>query len=183
MQLFELKDYNLTFSPQALSLKPFKALWDRDKSKDKKRATAELSYIYFFADYKSDFANILDPEDRTREIVTNLSEIKENWEPDAKVQEALDFYNERQKTITTVLLDNARHAVNELSQFLRNVDLELLDERGKPIYDAKKIADTISNLGRVVDSVNSLEDKVKREKDEAATMRGGRSKGLFEDGL
>jgi len=183
MDLFELKDYRLVFSPQALAVGAFKDLWDRDKSKDKKRANAELSFIYFYCDFKSDFGNILDDEERMQQIIINLSDLKDGWKIDKTVQTAIDFYKERQETVSTKLLDDARYAVKELSSFLRKVDLELLDDKGKPIYDAKKIADTISNLSKVVDSLAALEDRVKKEQDAGASMRGGRTKGMFEDGL
>lgn len=38
MKLFKYEGYNITIEPEALLLKPFKKIWDRDRSKEKKRA-------------------------------------------------------------------------------------------------------------------------------------------------
>ena len=55
MKLFRYEGYNITISEEALLLKPFKTLWDRDKSKDKYKAMQELGYIYFMEDPRSDY--------------------------------------------------------------------------------------------------------------------------------
>ena len=46
MNLFEIVNNNVTFSPQALLVKPFKEIWDKDETEDKSLAKRELSYIY-----------------------------------------------------------------------------------------------------------------------------------------
>ena len=54
MQLFE---YNAEtglpqFDPIVFELKPFKVLVDRDKSKNKEVAKAELAFVWLWCDYK-----------------------------------------------------------------------------------------------------------------------------------
>lgn len=183
MQLFELKDYNLTFSPQALELKAFKALWDRDKTKDKKRALAELSYVYFFSDYKSDFIDILDETTRHSEIVLNLSGLPKEWKPDDKVKDAIRFYTETSETISTRLLEDSRKAVNKVSDFLKNVDLNLVDKNGKPIHDVARITQAIKSVPTMTKALKDLEEQVKKEKDAESSLRGSKEKSIFEDGI
>lgn len=48
MNLLKIENFELIITPEALSLKPFKRIWDRDKSDDKRKAIQDLSYIYFF---------------------------------------------------------------------------------------------------------------------------------------
>lgn len=87
MKLFRYEGYNLNISEEALLLKPFKTLWDRDKTKDKTNALMELGYIYFMEDPRSDYQTYVDPEQRAEQI--KLGEgIKDKWKPDAKVLEA-----------------------------------------------------------------------------------------------
>ena len=45
MKLFKYEGYKIVISEEALILKPFKKLWDRDKSNDKGKALMELSFI------------------------------------------------------------------------------------------------------------------------------------------
>jgi hypothetical protein len=183
MQLFELKDHQLTFSPQALGLKPFKDLWTRDKKKDKLTAIGELCFIFYFADGRSDFNNILNEDERTAEILEQVGGLPPKWKIDAKVQVAIDFYRERTKTISSILLEDAEHAATKLSKFLRNVDLEERDEKGSYVNDAKKIADTLKTIPVVVDTLQETKKKVQKELQQKGNARGSIEKGTFEDGI
>lgn len=179
MELFELKNYRVVFAPQALALVPFKKLWDRDKSKDKTIAIAELASIYYFADYKSDFTDILDEHERIEEIKKYVN-LPKNWAPDEAYKEAVSFYLERSETITTKLLRDARIGVDKLSKFLKEVDLNKEDKHGKPKYNAKQIGDSIKNLGDIVGALEKLDAQVKKEQRDN-TLRGGRDKGYHAD--
>ena len=55
IKLFKYEGYTVTIEPEALMLAPFKALWKRDKSRDKSRAMQELAFIYFMGDPRSDY--------------------------------------------------------------------------------------------------------------------------------
>lgn len=182
MNLFELNNGVVTFAPQAIVLKPFKDLWDRDKTKDKITATLELSFVYFFCDFKSDFIDIIDEKEREEEIKKILFPNKK-WKSDSKIQEAINFYRTRSETVTTKLLENALSAVDKVSTYLSTVDLNDVDERGKPIHDAKKVADTIGSLDKLVESLGKIQDRVKKEREVKERMRGNKEKKLFEDGL
>ena len=52
MKLFEYKDFKLKIADEALTLKAFKDLHDRDKSKGKEIAFKELAFIYEGLYYK-----------------------------------------------------------------------------------------------------------------------------------
>jgi hypothetical protein len=183
MNLFEIKEDQVTFSPQALSLSPFRKIWDKDKSKSKAKAIATLSAVYYFADYKSDFAEILDTQEKIEAIKSVIVGMPKDWEPDADFNNAVTFYKDRQQTVTTKLLDDARYAVSKVSTYLREVDLTETDSNGKLIHDAKKIADTIGNLSKITESMKKLEDAVKKEIQHKDSLRGGHTKATFEDGI
>ena len=70
MNLFELENNVVTFSPQALLIAPFKEIWDKDKSKGKEDAALKLAFIYYMSDERSDFIHILNTDDRIDEIKT-----------------------------------------------------------------------------------------------------------------
>jgi hypothetical protein len=182
MELFEIKNDQVTFSPVALSLKPFRAIWDKDKTKGKKKAIAEMAAVYFYADFKSDFNDILDEEEK-REIVAGfVIGLSDDWKPDEKFNEAVEFYRERRNTVSTILLEDARKAVAKISKFLRDVDLTELDDHGKFVYDVKKVNDVIGSLPKTVETLASLDNVVKKELQAKDSMRGGHAKAIFEDG-
>jgi len=68
MNIFQITNNVVTFSPQALVLEPFREIWDSDISKDKIMAVKELSYVYYMADDRSDYQYILDEDERSGEI-------------------------------------------------------------------------------------------------------------------
>lgn len=74
MELFELNKttYDVDINPNALLLKPFKVIYNRDRSKSKEKALKELAYVYFFTDIKSDYQYIVDEDLRSDEIVKDL---------------------------------------------------------------------------------------------------------------
>jgi hypothetical protein len=183
MELFEVKDDQVTVAPGALMLAPFAALWKRDKTKGKKKALAELSAVFFYADYKSDFSEIMDPKEKLEIIRGFIIGMSEDWEPDELFHVAVDFYKERQQTVSTIILEDAKAAISKISSFLRNVDLTEQDENGKFVHDIKKINDTIGGLPKTVETIAALERTVKKELQAKDSLRGNKEKSLMEDGI
>ena len=68
IKLFSYEGFKVVISEEALLLKPFKTIWNRDKSKDKNRALQELGFIYFFCDPRSDYQYLIDEEEREKSI-------------------------------------------------------------------------------------------------------------------
>ena len=182
MKLFDLEDYQLVFSPQALALKPFKDLWDRDKTKDKSVAINELAYIYYMCDYKSDYAIIIDDEERSNEILSVLN-LPKNWKVDNAIINAMQFYKDRSKGMIMHLYEASKILLDKIVTFAREVDIDERDDKGKPIYNVKQINDIIKQLGDTAKSVQDLEKMVKEELDNTKNKVGSKEKNLFEEGL
>lgn len=180
MRIFVLNEkHELDIDPVAYTLKPFKDLWDRDKSKYKSQAQSELGYIYYMCDYKSDFFEISDKNERSNQIIKNLDFNIDLT--DEKLQEAISFYEVRTKTKLISLLEDAYGAIDKLRDYFREVDLLELDDKGKTVHDSSKLLNNIGNLNKVVEGIKSLEMQVKKETQVDNSMRGGRQKGAFED--
>lgn len=180
MKLFVLNDkYELEIDPVAYALDPFKKIWDRDKSINKKQALNELAYIYYMADFKSDFFEISDKEERSQQILQNLGY---KFNPNDKlIENAIKFYEERTKTKLIFLLEDAYAAIDKLRDYFKEVDLTTVDGNGKLIHDSSKLLNNIGNLNKVVEGIKSLEYQVKKEQQTDKKLRGGREKGFFED--
>ena len=180
MQLFELQNYQVIFSPEALTIIPFKALWDRDTDKDKTRAIQELGYIWFLNDYKSDFSDILDPIEKEKAVRSSCITIKD-WQPDTLVQNAISFYKTRQETVASRMLEGALIYANKLDNWFREVDLFEDDAKGKPKFSPKMGNDMLKDLGKTIESLKQLQDVVRKEKDLNSKLRGNREKGMYVD--
>jgi len=183
MEVFEIKNDQVAFSPQALVLKPFRVLWDRDKTKGKLKAIAELAALYFYVDYKSDFSEMLDKEEKLSLIKSVIVGMDPKWEPDKIFEDACDFYKSRQETHATLLLEDARCAIQSVRTFLREIDMSE-EVGGRPKHDVKKVIDSLGQLHKVTESLFELETQVKKQiQQKEDTMRGGKEKALFEDGI
>jgi len=81
IKLFRYEGYKISIEPEALLLKPFKQLWNRDKTVNKEKALLELGYIYFMCDPRSDYQYITDNQLRSNAIKEGEG-LPSNWKPD-----------------------------------------------------------------------------------------------------
>lgn len=179
LKLFTYEGYQLRVEPEALLLTPFKAIWDRDKSKNKATAMQELGYIYFMGDPRSDYQYIVDEKQRTEEIKKGQG-MPSKWKPDKLVLAALSFYNSFKPT-SAALLEDTRVAVDKLRQLLRDIDLEAVDDKGKPIYTLNTITATIKQIPALVKDLDTAEKTLAKDIIAEARARGSQSKAAFED--
>ena len=68
IKLFRYEGYKIIISEEALALKPFKQIWQRDRTVNKDKAIAELGFIYFFCDPRSDYQYLVDEDERKEAI-------------------------------------------------------------------------------------------------------------------
>lgn len=179
MKLFKYEGYKLHISEEAFVLKPFKEIWNRDKTKNKDKALQELAYIYFMCDPRSDYQYIVDEEDRAKAIKEGEG-IDSKWKPDNKVIEAMNFYKTF-KPVSALLLEDTRIAVDKLRQLLRNIDLTEVDDKGKPIYTLNTVTATIKQIPSLVKDLDEAEKAIAKEIMESDKVRGAQEKSMYED--
>lgn len=182
MKLFKYEAYKVTISEEALVLKPFKKIWDRDRTKNKDRALIELGYIYFMEDSASDYQYLVDKEERSKAII-EAEGMPNDWKPDKLVMEAMEFYASF-KTTSALILEDTRYAANNLRKSLRDIDLKATDEKGRPIYTVASIISAIKQVPQLVKELAEAERAVAKEMAENnGRVRGQRAKTILEDGL
>ena len=181
--MFDLINNRLAISEEAYLLKPFKKLWDRDKTKLKERSLAEMGFIYFMEDFKSDFSDIVDEEDRQTEVISVL-ELSPDWKEDDVVKAAREFYRKRSEEITPLLmLRDAKIVIDRMRDFYRAVDFLALDKNGKAKYDIGKVAGVIERSAGILEGITKLENMVKKEVQAKRDKVGSKLKATFEDGM
>ena len=178
MDLFYMENGVVAWLPQTLAIKEFKAVWSKNRNKD--MAFKELSYIFFMEDLRSPFRNYTEEEKEDKVIEAVFSK---EWKPDERVQAAQEMYKELMQTRSMKLLRSAWHNLDDLSEFINNIDYNERDSNDKYINDISKVRSTIESLPKLVAALKKLEDEVKKEVEEGGSLRGGREKGMFEDDL
>ena len=143
-------------SAYALTIQEFKGL-----------KSQELGAVYFYTDHRSPYA-VYDESERVEKIGQDL---KVKFTP--KLKGAIDKYKELSETSAVKLLKSARSSVTKLEKYFATINLNVLDDNGKPIYHAKDLIANLSNMAKVVNGLEELEEIVKRHQQKDNPNRGG----------
>lgn len=177
MKLFKYEQYKVTISEEALALKPFKMLWNRDRSASKDKAISEISYVYFMVDPRSDYQYLVDPDERDR-AVREGEGLPDSWKPDKIVEDAMKLYDSF-KPASALLLEDTRIMVDKFRKKMREIDF---DELG--VKELKEMGGLIKQIPSLVKDLDEAEKAVASEmKEQGGRVRGQKSKALTEDSL
>lgn len=181
MNLFEIDNNVVVFSPQALMIAPFKKIWDADDSEDKINATLELAFVYYMADERSDFMHIINPDERVEEI-KRFIDMPSNFTGKSKeIVRAVHYYEQLSVTTSTKLLQSTRLVIQKISEFLDGIDMNERDERTKkPIHDITKITGAVEKIPKLIKALNEIEKEVIKEKMIKA-QTGNQSTSMFDE--
>lgn len=173
MKLFKYEGFRVVVSEEALLLKPFKLIWNRDRSASKDKALSELGFIYFFCDPRSDYQHYIDEDERTKAIKQGEG-LSENWKPDKIILEAIELYKSFKPT-SALLLEDIRFVIDNLRKTLRAIDFSSLE-----VKELKDIQTIIKQTPSLVKDLDEAERSVAREMAESSRKRGGGEKSMLE---
>lgn len=187
VKLFDVdKSMNVTLNKVELLLIPeFKALVRRSRKcegdhdgRKKLWALKEFTFIYYYCDWKSPLRDYTEEAKRLEAYrVSGLSD----KDIDKLVQDAMDIYITYQETISTKLLEAGKRTIENLTLFFEEVDLQEVDENGRPTYKPMDIVNALKSIGNVYRGLKELEELVKKELKEQGDIRGGARRGNRED--
>lgn len=182
MKLFKFDNFELTISEEALLIDAFKKIWQRDRSVNKTKALSELGYIYFMYDPRSDYMFMIDEDQRSKTILEQEG-LTASYKIDKVMKEAIEVYKFLTQTTASLLLQDTKTAVDKLREYLKNIDLTEVDDKGKPIVTLNVITNTIKQIPELAQKLVEAEKTVSREIEEQSKMRGQGLKKIFEDGF
>lgn len=184
MNVFTLEDYVPVPTQEFLLIEEFKDLFshnynlgfDGDKAgKAKRRGHCESRFLFFFCDYKSEFAKY--PEEERKTEALTAAGLPEDYKISDKLEKAIERYNKLKTSRNLRLLRSANIAIDKLELYFRGIDFTALDADGNPKYNPKDVIANISNLGRVMEGLEKLEEAVAKEEAPEASARGDADKG------
>ena len=164
--------------PEILLVKEFKALLDKDKTKNKEQATKELTYIYLAIDWRSVYSQYSEYE--RHEEALNDSGLTESEFNNPVFREACRKYRALQDSNKSIkLLNAARMAADQFTEYFETIiDLNERDGNGKPVFSAEKVMKEMAQLSKVHEQLVILENQVKKELTEQSTIRAGAVEGF-----
>lgn len=168
--------------PEILLIKEFSELWSNERNITKKdskginktRAFREFTYMYLMIDWQSPFAEFSEAE--RNEDAKKDSGITEEEFNDPVFRAACRKYRELQNSSRSVkLVKAAQNKADELiDYFNEGSDLSERDQvTGKPIFKAKDLMGEMSLVGKVLDELDALEERVKKKSKAATGLRAG----------
>lgn len=170
-------------------IKEFRDLIAEDKDREKRKATDWFAYIYHYCDYKSPY-QMYDEKERHMRVCKDLK-LEPGFKPSTRMKAAMKKYNALQVTPAIRTLMTTREALQSAERGIkamnRKIDelLTLEDDEFDGTTEAikliAKLLDLAEKLPAVVKTVSDLEEKVKQEQSADTKLRGGGTKGLFED--
>lgn len=186
--LFIIEGEHVTINPKALVIPEFSDLWRRDTSKGKRMSIKEFAYVYYMADYKSEYnAYGLSKETQLGIDIMN----RRDYKPDSYVQKAIDKYKLLQETPSMRYLMSMRQRVNNIIDYLDSVQIK--DKKKKknddgtieetyinPFISINEIVKTMAKMEENLESIEKWEKKVFDE-EEDMKIRGGGVINAFED--
>ena len=107
----------------------------------------------------------------------------DNWNPDNLVLEAISFFKDSQKTRSSKYLESSKMAVENLSDYLHNLDLKETDKKGELVHDIAKVRALVKDMPDLVKSMNEIKAMVAEElKTEELANRAGRKTNKYNAG-
>jgi hypothetical protein len=144
-RIFTVVDGDPKIEPVAINLKPFKDLWEYDKTEDKNIYKRWLVYIWYMYNYKSPF---FDSENKQEEVLLEVFG-RRNYKIPRKVQLCEDEYLKRNTSTEQRTLDKAAELCDDI---VRNIT--------KANSDTKQFDDLIEDIEKQIKNTKDLDARI-----------------------
>jgi hypothetical protein len=180
--LFIVEGSRVMPHPETLLVSPFNKIWERDKSKDKKKALAEFAYIEFCTSMLESNPYKQYTEIKKPVVVQEAVIFMKGWKPDAQIFAAMKvvqvFMTEASTTYTYYMA--AKRAAEKMQAFFREVDVNERDlKTGKPIWKPRDITSALNDTGKTLATLKDLEKKVHEEIYETMKTKADKKISIF----
>lgn len=189
MSLFKLEGFDVVVDPELRVINEFRLLIAEDKDRNKKNAVTWFAYIYHMYDYKSPY-QLYDTRERHLRVCKDLN-LPADFKPSDRHDMAIAKYQELRTTPTVKTLITTRQALTSAEKAIQALTLKIehllaeVDDESDTVSEAvkgvTKLLEIAERLPKMSDIITNLEDKVKKEQSGESKLRGGGTKGMFED--
>jgi len=169
MKLIRIENYEIKIADEALLVKPFRKLWNQDRTTGKEQFYKQMSLIYFTYDPTSNYSYIIDEKERMKEVMAQ--EGITDFKPSADFKAAVEIYKKLTITTSTELLEDTRMNIYKLRQALNSVDYINLDEKDK-VAVINTMTAAMSKMPKLIEELAKVEKAVAKELEEQGKARG-----------
>lgn len=181
MKLVDFDNYEISVQPEIILLKPFKRVFNQDRTPKKSHFYEFLTIVYFVYDPRSDFSYIVDEEERLKEVCkANGFELPKFTK---EQKEAIELYKKMTQTASGLLLEDVKITIDNLRKMLKSIKYDALDEKDK-INAIKNIATVTGMLPKLAKDLSDAEKAVNQEIKEQGRARGNEGqKTIMDDAI
>lgn len=177
MKLIRLEDYQIKVADEALLVRPFRRLFNMDRSKGKETFYKQMSILYFVYSPSSNYAYIVDEKDRLKEVLAQ--EGITDFHNTAEFKEAVEVYRKLVKTSSSELLEDTRLIIEKMRQALKSIDFDSLEEKDA-VNAVKTVASVVGMIPKLVKDLAEAEKAVDKELEEQGNARGSQELTIFD---
>ena len=169
MKLISVENYELKIANEALLVRPFRKLWNQDRSLRKEQFYKQMSVLFHVYSPSSNYSYIIDEKERMKEVLEQ--EGIEDFKPSQDFKEAVEIYKKLNRTASSELLADTRLIIEKMRQALKSIKFDELDEKDVP-GAINTIATVISKMPKLVEDLSKAEKAVNKELEEQGKARG-----------
>lgn len=183
--LFTVESKVVSPTTESLLIFPFREIWERDDSADKRYAIEDFSYIEFMASIQKSNPYSGYPEhERPGKIIKDIITRAEWDETDPLIQAGIAKLKQFQAeaSVTYNYYMAAKNAAEKMQLFFTTFSMADVNLRtGAPIYKPKDITSALNDTSRVLENLNTLREKVDNEVFEEVKKKGQKIVSPFAD--
>ena len=127
MKLISYENFELKIADEALLVKPFRRLWNMDRSLQKEQFFKQMSVLFFVYSPASDYSYIIDEEDRLKEVL--LQEGIDEFKPTPEFKAAVEIYKKLNQTPEALLLQSTYSFLDKSRKMLDDLSYDGLDTK------------------------------------------------------
>ncbi|GHV61218.1 hypothetical protein FACS1894195_1390 [Bacteroidia bacterium] len=188
INLLYIENNAVRATPEALLLKEFKAIWDKDKSKDKAKALSAFAYIKFmlhpgkdnpFYGYKKEDER--KGQSRREKILEKLPDFDEELYS-KEIEYAMELYENlaNEASPSKRYYDACVTGIDKQIRFLETVKFEERDDKGRAVHTPKDTNQILKDAHGTLDSLNKMKAQVDAEMFEATKTTKNREISKYE---
>lgn len=169
MKLIKYTNFEITIADELLLVKPFRKLFNQDRSQSKEQFFRLMSVMYFTYAPDSNYSYIIDEEERLKTVLEQ--EDIRDFKMSADFKAAVEVYKQLTRTTASELLADVRMAINKVRQVLNSIDFDSLKEKEK-VDALNTVTSVISKIPKLVRDLSDAERAVAKEQEEQNATRG-----------
>ena len=161
MKLIKYENYELSIADEAFLVKPFRKLFNQDRSIRKEKFLEQMSILFFVYSPASDYFYITDEEARLKEVLEQQG--IENFTPSADFKAAAEVYKKMHHTPEIMLLEDTYSFIEKSRKQLRDIDYEGIEDVKDRFNAMKTGMSTIALVPKLMKDLADARRAVEKE--------------------